>query len=195
MSREGSQKGVKKEEYNKLWFQIIKQKISNQSRVLSLLGCPGAEKIGTYAQQMKKEDIDSSESLAAKDCFQFYHEGLNRRNDDPVNSRLNYGYAVVRSAIARAIVTVGCHPAFGIHHNNQLNAFNPVDDLIEPFRALVDLVAHENMPNVLENLSLKISPGQYVAIVGKTGCGTVYYGMDRISGFKDRHGACGKCRT
>ena len=56
-----------KEEYNKLWFQIIKQKISNQSRVLSLLGCPGAEKIGTYAQQMKKEDIDSSESLAAKD--------------------------------------------------------------------------------------------------------------------------------
>lgn len=133
-----------KEEYNKLWFQIIKQKISNQSRVLSLLGCPGAEKIGTYAQQMKKEDIDSSESLAAKDYFQFYHEGLNRRSDDPVNSRLNYGYAVIRSAIARAIVTVGCHPAFGIHHNNQLNAFNLVDDLIEPFRALVDLVAHEN---------------------------------------------------
>jgi CRISPR-associated protein Cas1 len=93
-----------KEEYNKLWFQIIKQKISNQSRVLSLLGCPGAEKIGTYAQQMKKEDIDSSESLAAKDYFQFYHEGLNRRNDDPVNGRLNYGYAIVRSAIARAIV-------------------------------------------------------------------------------------------
>lgn len=59
--------------------------------------------------------------------------------------RLNYGYAVVRSAIARAIVTVGCHPAFGIHHNNQLNAFNLVDDLIEPFRALVDLVAHENI--------------------------------------------------
>lgn len=81
-----------------------------------MLGCPGAEKIGTYAQQMKKEDIDSSESLAAKDYFQFYHEGLNRRNDDPVNSRLNYGY----------------------------NAFNLVDDLIEPFRALVDLVAHEN---------------------------------------------------
>ena len=44
--------------------------------------------------------------------------------------------AVIRSAIARAIVTVGCHPAFGIHHNNQLNAFNLVDDLIEPFRAL-----------------------------------------------------------
>ena len=132
-------------EYNKLWFQIIKHKISNQSRALSILGCPGAEKIGAYAEGMKMDDIDSSESIAAKEYFQFYHEGLNRRNDDPVNSRLNYGYAVVRSAIARAIVAVGCHPAFGVHHNNQLNAFNLADDLIEPFRPIVDLVAHENI--------------------------------------------------
>ena len=126
-----------------MWFQIIKQKISNQSRVLSILGFPGTEKVGTYAEKLTLDNIDSSESLAAKDYFQFYHEGLNRRSNDPVNSRLNYGYAVVRSAIARAIVAVGCHPAFGIHHDNQLNAFNLVDDFIEPFRPMVDLVAHK----------------------------------------------------
>lgn len=59
-----------------------------------------------------------------------------------MNSRLNYGYAIVRSAIARALVCAGFHPAFGIHHNNQLNAFNLADDLIEPYRAMVDQVAY-----------------------------------------------------
>lgn len=75
------------------------------------------------------------EALAAKMYFASYHEGLNRRVEDPVNSRLNYGYAVVRSAIARNLVAVGFHPTFGIHHDSQLNAFNLVDDLIEPYRA------------------------------------------------------------
>lgn len=112
---------------------------------MSIIGASGAEKIASYTEKLTTDDIDSIEALSAKEYFQFYHEGLNRRNDDPINSRLNYGYAVVRSAIARAVVAVGCHPAFGIHHNSQLNAFNLVDDLIEPFRAMVDLVAHENI--------------------------------------------------
>ena len=134
--------------YQDLWLQIIKQKISNQSRGLSILGFDGAERIASYAEALTIENVDYSESIAAKEYFSYYHEGLNRRGDDPVNSRLNYGYAVVRSAIARSIVSVGCHPAFGVHHNNQLNAFNLADDLIEPFRAIVDLVAHDNIgPN------------------------------------------------
>lgn len=54
---------------------------------------------------------------------------------------MNYGYAVVRSAIARKLVATGFHPTFGIHHDSQLNAFN----LAEPYRAIVDLVAHENV--------------------------------------------------
>ena len=62
-----------------------------------------------------------------------------------MNSRLNYGYAVVRSAIARKLVATGFHPTFGIHHNSQLNPFNLADDLIEPYRTMVDLVAHQNI--------------------------------------------------
>lgn len=132
-----------REKYMELWIQIIRQKINNQSKTLSIIGRNGAEKIAEYAENIAEWNVDYNESLAAKEYFEFYHEGLNRRTDDPVNSRLNYGYAVVRSAIARKLVATGFHPTFGIHHDSQLNAFNLADDLIEPYRAIVDLVAHE----------------------------------------------------
>ncbi len=95
------------------------------------------------SETITADNVDYNEALIAKEYFSYYHEGLNRRGDDPVKSRLNFGYAVVRSAIARAMVAVGCHPAFGIHHNNQLYTFYLADDLIEPFRATADLGAHE----------------------------------------------------
>ena len=128
----------------KLWKQIIQQKICNQSRALSILGLNGAEAVATHMKHLDEENVDYKEALAAKDYFSFYHAGLNRRSEDPINSRLNYGYAVVRSYIARDLVSSGFHPTFGLHHANQLNAFNLADDLIEPFRALVDLVVYYN---------------------------------------------------
>lgn len=128
-----------------LWIQIIKHKISNQSRALSIMGLEGAEKIAAYVSVINEENVDYSESLAAKEYFSYYHEGFNRKTEDPINSRLNYGYAIVRSAIARKLVEAGFHPTFGIHHDSQLNAFNLADDLIEPYRAMVDLVAHDNI--------------------------------------------------
>lgn len=133
------------EKYRALWEKIIKRKIENQSRNLALLGLNGTERIFSFSQDISVENVDYVEALAAKEYFQEYHIGLNRRGDDPVNSRLNYGYAIVRSAIARALVCTGFHPAFGIHHNNQLNAFNLADDLIEPYRAMVDQVAYYNI--------------------------------------------------
>lgn len=123
-----------------IWFSI-----SNQSRALSIMGLKSAERIAEYVESVNKDNVDYNESLAAKDYFSYYHEGFNRRTEDPINSRLNYGYAVVRSAIARKLVTAGFHPTFGMHHGNQLNAFNLADDLIEPYRAIVDLVVHNNI--------------------------------------------------
>ena len=128
---------------NTLWQQIIRQKICNQARALSIIGVDGVETIIKYADALTFEKADYYEVLAAKEYFGFYHKGLNRRSEDPINSRLNYGYAVVRSAIARSLVATGFHPTFGLHHDNQLNAFNLADDLIEPYRAIVDLSAHE----------------------------------------------------
>ena len=94
------------EKYMELWIDIIKQKISNQSRALSIMGLDGAERI---AEHVDEENVDYCESLAAKEYFAYYHEGFNRRSEDPINSRLNYGYAVVRSAIARKLVATGFH--------------------------------------------------------------------------------------
>lgn len=69
-------------------------------------------------EKITANNVDVIEALAAKEYFMCYHEGLNRRVDDPINSRLNYGYAVVRSAIARSLVAVGFHLTFGIRHNS-----------------------------------------------------------------------------
>lgn len=140
-----AQVNTEKKKYLDIWIQVIKQKIINLSRALSIMGLKGAEEISKYADTVTEDNVDYNEALAAKEYFEFYHEGLNRRTEDPINSRLNYGYAVVRSLIARSLVSTGFHPAFGIHHDSQLNAFNLADDLIEPYRAIVDLVAHENI--------------------------------------------------
>lgn len=140
-----AQVNTKDEKYLELWIQIIKQKISNQSRALSIMGLNGVEEIAKYVVSTNEKNVDYNESMAAREYFGYYHEGLNRRTEDPINSRLNYGYAIVRSAIARKLVVTGFHPTFGIHHDNQLNAFNLADDLIEPYRAIVDLVAYENV--------------------------------------------------
>lgn len=140
-----AQVSTSQESYLRLWVEIIKCKISNQARALSILGMNGSEAISAYLRDISEATVDTIEAMAAKEYFSYYHEGLNRRSDDPVNSRLNYGYAVVRSAIARSLVAAGFHPTFGIHHDSQLNAFNLADDLIEPYRAIVDIVAHENI--------------------------------------------------
>lgn len=147
-----AQVNTDKERYLELWIQIIKRKISNQSRALSIMGLKGAERIAEYVASVNAENVDYNESLAAKEYFSCYHEGFNRRTEDPINSRLNYGYAVVRSAIARKLVATGFHPTFGIHHDSQLNVFNLADDLIEAYRAIVDLVAHSNIGS---NIQLK----------------------------------------
>lgn len=155
------------EKYLNLWLQIIKQKIDNQARGLSILGMEKLEPLLKYLIDIDVENVDYYEALAAKEYFSLYHEGLNRRVDDPVNSRLNYGYAVVRSAIARKLVSTGFHPTFGIHHDSQLNAFNLADDLIEPYRAMVDLVVHENIGS---NLKLTKTERQNIAHVLHNAC-------------------------
>ncbi len=140
-----AQVGISGELRDGLWLQIIRQKIINQSRALTILGKDGAESIARYANSITSFNADYNEALSAKEYFSQYHDGLNRRADDPINSRLNYGYAVVRGYIARTLVATGFHPTFGLHHDSQLNSFNLADDLIEPFRAIVDLIANDNI--------------------------------------------------
>lgn len=70
--------------------------------------------------------------------------GFSRGNDHVINSALNYGYAIVRGLIARSIVCYGLEPSIGVFHHSELNNFNLADDMIEPFRPLVDLYVSQN---------------------------------------------------
>ena len=126
---------------NQIWTELITRKIENQARALALLGREGTEKILHYADGLSIENVDAREASAAKDYFYYLHPGLNRRNDDPVNSCLNYGYAVLRNAIIRSAILAGFQLSFGLHHDNYLNSFNLADDLIEPWRPFVDIIA------------------------------------------------------
>ena len=124
-----------------LWLDIIRQKIKNQREVLAILGLGGIEYFDAILGELNIQNVDECEAKAAKGYFQILSPGLNRRNETPFNSKLNYGYAVLRNSIIRSLVNKGFQPAIGIHHSNQLNAFNLADDLIEPFRPMVDLAA------------------------------------------------------
>ena len=124
-----------------IWNQIIAQKIENQARVLSILGLDGSEEVLQYLSLIEEKGIDAAESGAARVYFQYLHPGLNRRTDDPINSCLNYGYSIIRNSLSRALMAGGFLLAFGLHHRSRFNAFNLADDLIEPFRPMVDLIA------------------------------------------------------
>ena len=143
-----------------LWKYIIERKIVNQAKALTILGLNGEEKLYKYIEKIKtieycendniENEIDIIESSSAKEYFEYYHPSLNRRTDDPINSALNYGYAVVRSAIARQLLFSGFLLSWGLHHKSQFNAMNLADDIIEPYRAMVDIVASRVASNNVE---------------------------------------------
>ena len=128
---------------NAIWQKIIQKKIENQAKCLTLLGIDGTRDLMQMISQVQSGDPANIEGMAAKLYFQQFHPELVRRNDDPINSVLNYGYAIIRNTIIRDIVCAGFYPAIGIHHEGPFNGFNLADDLIEPLRAMVDIVAHD----------------------------------------------------
>ena len=123
------------------WQKIIVQKILNQAEVLRL-----SDKIKDYkylenlSQKVNSGDTENKEAIAAKEYFNsLFGNKFNRNYDDIFNASLNYGYSIIRGAIARTIVSYGYIPSIGIHHKSELNSYNLVDDFIEPFRPIVDL--------------------------------------------------------
>lgn len=128
----------KKPLYKKLWQVIVQEKIKNQSAVLDFFELENP--IKEISKQVLSDDSDNKEGLAAKLYFKslFGSKFVRDRDLEGVNSFLNYGYSILRSALARYIVASGLSPSFGIKHHNKLNPFCLVDDLIEPFRPIVD---------------------------------------------------------
>jgi CRISP-associated protein Cas1 len=122
-----------------LWKQIVAAKIRAQAANLP----PGAARTRmlALARAVRSGDPENAEAQAARVYWSAFFEGIAFRRDrfgDGPNPLLNYGYAVLRAAIARAIVGAGLVPALGIHHANRSNNFCLADDLIEPLRPMVD---------------------------------------------------------
>lgn len=124
----------------RLWQQIIVRKILNQAYCLELQEIDGAEELRKMSKEVQSGDRTHVEAKAAAFYFRkLYGIGFTRGDENIVNAALNYGYAIVRGMIARSIVCYGLEPSIGIFHCSELNSYNLADDIIEPFRPLVDL--------------------------------------------------------
>lgn len=124
----------------RLWQAIVVAKIRNQAACLSLCGKQAAaDGLLAMAGAVRSGDTANTEAAAAARYFPaLFEPGFTRGRDDPRNAALNYGYAILRGSIARHLAAYGFAPYMGLHHRSELNNFNLADDLIEPFRPLVD---------------------------------------------------------
>lgn len=124
------------------WAQLIKARISTQASNLRHLGLNGALRLERLSTEVSPGDPDNKEAQAAKHYWKhLFTDGFKREKRgamDGINSRLNFGYAVLRAMIARQLVMSGLNPALGIGHKSQQNPFNLADDFIEPYRFLVE---------------------------------------------------------
>jgi CRISPR-associated endonuclease cas1, NMENI subtype len=126
-----------------LWQQTVKQKIANQSTILRQLTSAEAGCMDKWSNDVRSGDIDNLEGRAAayywKNLFAQEIDHFKRgREEAAPNHLLNYGYAILRAIIARALVSSGLLPTLGIHHHNRYNAYCLADDIMEPYRPYVD---------------------------------------------------------
>ncbi|MCG3164616.1 MAG: CRISPR-associated endonuclease Cas1 [Bacteroidia bacterium] len=161
-----------------LWQQTVTQKIKNQAASLEHFGIDNSYLVPLY-KNVKSGDSDNCEATAAAfywgtvfsdiPAFRRFREG------PPPNNFLNYGYALLRATMARSIVGAGLLPTLGIHHANKYNAYCLADDLMEPYRAYVDIEVkklvkehgtNEDIPKEIKQELLKI-PAMDVVIDGE----------------------------
>lgn len=123
-----------------LWQKIIQAKIQNQTNLLiQEAKVSTATKLQALQKGVKLADTTNNEAKASALYFpSLFGKGFSRKEFSPINSALNYGYAIIRGGIARNLVGSGLLPSLGIFHANQFNPFNLADDLIEAYRPFVD---------------------------------------------------------
>lgn len=139
------QLGVARPTAKQAWACIVRRKIANQAICLKLCDRKGVDRLESYARRVRSGDPDNLEAQAAAFYFaQLFGADFSRAEIRWTNAALDYGYAVLRGAIARTLVAHGLHPTVGLFHDSEQNAFNLADDLIEPFRPLVDLHVARN---------------------------------------------------
>lgn len=126
-----------------IWKQLVESKIRNQALLLNKVGKNG-DVLKQYYMNVKSGDTDNREGAAAREYWgRLFDDGFRRdREGLPPNNLLNYGYTILRAAVARALIGSGLYPAFGVFHRNRYNAFPLADDVMEPYRPFVDDIVY-----------------------------------------------------
>jgi CRISPR-associated protein Cas1 len=124
----------------RLWAEIVKSKLQQQAAALEATGAPFVP-LSALVRKVRSGDPDNFEAQGARRYWSLLFGDDFRRDQQAggLNAMLNYGYTVLRAATARAVVASGLHPTIGLHHSNEGNAMRLVDDLMEPFRPMIDL--------------------------------------------------------
>ncbi|MBQ0159945.1 MAG: type II CRISPR-associated endonuclease Cas1 [Bacteroidales bacterium] len=133
-----------------LWQQTVAQKIRNQAAVLKQMCNTEVGNMLAWSQKVKSGDADNLEGRAAAyywSCMFPNLPGWTRGQEgDWPNALFNYGYAILRAMVARALVSSGLLPTLGIHHHNRYNAYCLADDIMEPYRPYVDQLVLQMLP-------------------------------------------------
>ncbi len=135
----------------RLWRQIVKAKLRAQAATLESIGAEGGG-IADLMSEVRSGDPANVEAQASRKYWRLlFGESFRRAADggdilDPRNGMLNYGYAILRALTARAVCASGLHPSLGLHHHNRYDSYCLADDLMEPFRPVVDLSVREICP-------------------------------------------------
>lgn len=141
----------------RLWQSVVMAKIRNQARCLELLSRPEGGDLLELARSVRSGDPDNCEASAAVQYFPaLFGQGFTRDTGCLTNAALNYGYAILRGAVARNLAVHGIEPCLGIFHHSELNQFNLADDLMEPYRPLVDLYVASQVNDEERNLTPKM---------------------------------------
>lgn len=141
---------------DQLWQRIVMAKIQNQAKALRLAGVGSgkAQKLEKLALRVLPGDAGNREAQAAKLYFPaLFGAGFTRTQADVTNAALNYGYAIIRSAVSKTVAGYGYSGVLGLHHSGPGNAFNLADDLMEPLRPLVDLWTDAHCDDLYEELT------------------------------------------
>lgn len=125
-----------------LWQQTVECKILNQASVLHVLHDTEVGCMKAWAKEVRSGDSTNLEGRAAayywRNMFPEFDDFTRDAEGDFPNAMLNYGYAILRAVVARALVSSGLLPTLGIHHHNRYNAYCLADDIMEPYRPFVD---------------------------------------------------------
>jgi CRISP-associated protein Cas1 len=138
--RYDAQIAASKPTQKRLWADVVRAKLQQQAAALEAAGAPVAP-LSALVGKVRSGDPDNLEAQGARRYWTLLFGDEFRRDQDGggINGLLNYGYTVLRACTARSVVAAGLHPTLGIHHSNEGNAMRLVDDLMEPFRPVIDL--------------------------------------------------------